>query len=222
MARARPGENPADLRRSLDDAGRAEHALPRLPGRTHAPESGLEHPVTAKADAKKRAKPQAAKRAPSPRARADQPKGDSEAASPEEGNDEDSESEDHEPEALGDEREVFDTEAEIVESEDADLDERREPSDERDPAAEIEYAGDRERERERDDNGEREGEPDADERGLARFDALQAYMREVQRHPLLSADEEHKLAVQYQKSQEGGLVGDREIAARLVTANLRL
>src|SRR6478735_5241714 len=208
MARARPGENPADLRRSLDDAGRAEHALPRLPGRTHAPESGLEHPVTAKADAKKRAKPQAAKRAPSPRARADQPKGDSEAASPEEGNDEDSESEDHEPEALGDEREVFDTEAEIVESEDADLDERREPSDERDPSAEIEYAGERERERERDD--------DPDERGLARFDALQAYMREVQRHPLLSADEEHKLAVQYQKNQ------DRDVAARLVTANLRL
>src|SRR6478752_1890980 len=214
MARARPGENPADLRRSLDDAGRAEHALPRLPGRTHAPESGLEHPVTAKADAKKRAKPQAAKRAPSPRARADQPKGDSEAASPEEGNDEDSEAEGHEPEAVGDEREVFDTEAEIVESEDADLDERREPSDERDPSAEIEYAGERERERERDDESEREADPD--ERGLARFDALQAYMREVQRHPLLSADEEHKLAVQYQKNQ------DRDVAARLVTANLRL
>ena len=41
-------------------------------------------------------------------------------------------------------------------------------------------------------------------------------MREVQRHPLLSADEEHKLAVQYQKTE------DREVAARLVTANLRL
>ena len=212
MAGSRLGENPADLRRSLDDAGRAEHALPRLPGRTHAPESGLEHPVTAKVDAKKRAKPQAAKRAPSPRARAEQPKGDSEAANPEEGNEEDSESDDREPEALGDDREVFDTEAEIVESEDADLDERREPSDERDPSAEIEYAG--ERERDRDEDGEREA--DADERGLARFDALQAYMREVQRHPLLSADEEHKLAVQYQKGQ------DRDVAARLVTANLRL
>src|SRR6185369_59886 len=198
IARARLGENPADPRRSLDDAGRAAHALPRLPGRTHAPQSGLEHPVTAKADAKKRAKPQAAKRTPSPRARAGQPSADSPAATPEEAAEEDSDSDDQEPEALGDEREVFDTEAEIVDSDETDLDGAREPSDERDP------------------------ESDPDERGLARFDALQAYMREVQRHPLLSADEEHKLAVQYQKSQQGGSVGDREVAARLVTANLRL
>ncbi|HYP99746.1 MAG TPA: RNA polymerase factor sigma-32 [Polyangiaceae bacterium] len=179
--------------------------------------------MTAKEDAKKRAKPQAAKRAQSPRARANQSQSEAEPASGEDvGEDPDTDSDDQEPEAVGDDRAVFDTEAEIVDSDETDSDERREPSDERDPAAEIEYAGDRERERERDDNGEREGEPDADERGLARFDALQAYMREVQRHPLLSADEEHKLAVQYQKSQEGGLVGDREIAARLVTANLRL
>jgi RNA polymerase sigma-32 factor len=178
--------------------------------------------VTAKADAKKRTKPQATKRAPSPRARADQPSGETETPHPEEGGDGEADSDDQEPEALADDRAVFDTEAEIVDSEDADLDETREPSDERDPAAEIEYAGDRERERDRDGDGERETEGDADERGLARFDALQAYMREVQRHPLLSADEEHKLAVQYQKSQEGGAVGDREVAARLVTANLRL
>ena len=176
--------------------------------------------MTAKADAKKRAKPQAAKRTPSPRARAGQPSADSPAATPEEAAEEDSDSDDQEPEALGDEREVFDTEAEIVDSDETDLDGAREPSDECDPAAEIEYAG--ERERERNDDGERETESDPDERGLARFDALQAYMREVQRHPLLSADEEHKLAVQYQKSQQGGSVGDREVAARLVTANLRL
>ena len=51
---------------------------------------------------------------------------------------------------------------------------------------------------------------------LTRYDALQTYMREVQRHPLLTPDEEHKLAVQYAKT------GDVDIAARLVTANLRL
>jgi RNA polymerase sigma-32 factor len=53
-------------------------------------------------------------------------------------------------------------------------------------------------------------------RGLARYDALQAYMREVRRHPLLTPDEEHKLAVEYAKTQ------DVDLAARLVTANLRL
>ncbi len=61
------------------------------------------------------------------------------------------------------------------------------------------------------------GELSADEPpGLARYDALQAYMREVRRHPLLSTEEEHTLAVEYAKSQ------DVDIAARLVTANLRL
>ena len=51
---------------------------------------------------------------------------------------------------------------------------------------------------------------------LTRVDALQTYMREVQRHQLLSPDEEHSLAVQYSKT------GDVNTAARLVTANLRL
>jgi RNA polymerase sigma-32 factor len=51
---------------------------------------------------------------------------------------------------------------------------------------------------------------------LARVDALQMYMREVQRHPLLSPPDEHRLAVHYAKS------GDVEAAAKLVTANLRL
>jgi RNA polymerase sigma-32 factor len=52
---------------------------------------------------------------------------------------------------------------------------------------------------------------------LGRFDPLSAYMREVQRHPLLSPDEEHRLAVSYHKDPE-----DLTAAARLVTANLRL
>jgi len=51
---------------------------------------------------------------------------------------------------------------------------------------------------------------------LARLDPMQQYLREVQRHSLLTADEEHKLAVQYVGS------GDVAAAARLVTANLRL
>ncbi len=52
---------------------------------------------------------------------------------------------------------------------------------------------------------------------VSRFDPLAAYMREVQTHKLLSPEEEHSLAVSYQKNPD-----DVEAAARLVTANLRL
>jgi len=51
---------------------------------------------------------------------------------------------------------------------------------------------------------------------IARYDALETYMREVQRHPLLSPEDEHRLAVEYSKT------GSVDLAARLVTANLRL
>ncbi|TMA20516.1 MAG: sigma-70 family RNA polymerase sigma factor [Deltaproteobacteria bacterium] len=54
------------------------------------------------------------------------------------------------------------------------------------------------------------------ERDLARADALQRYMAEVAKHPLLSREEEHRLAVKFSKTH------DPEIAYRLVTANLRL
>jgi len=54
------------------------------------------------------------------------------------------------------------------------------------------------------------------ERDLSRADALQRYMAEVSRHPLLSREEEHDLAVKFQKTR------DPELAYRLVTANLRL
>ncbi len=53
-------------------------------------------------------------------------------------------------------------------------------------------------------------------RDLAPLDALQRYMRDVERHPLLTREEEHDLAVRYVKS------GDLDAAYRLVTANLRL
>jgi RNA polymerase sigma-32 factor len=51
---------------------------------------------------------------------------------------------------------------------------------------------------------------------ITRSDPLQQYMSEVQRHSLLTPEEEHRLAVAYTKS------GDVDAAARLVTANLRL
>jgi RNA polymerase sigma-32 factor len=51
---------------------------------------------------------------------------------------------------------------------------------------------------------------------LTRVDPMQIYMREVQRHALLSPDDEHSLAVRYAKT------ADVDAAARLVTANLRL
>jgi RNA polymerase sigma-32 factor len=51
---------------------------------------------------------------------------------------------------------------------------------------------------------------------LARYDPLEAYMRDVQRYPLLSADEEKETALAYFEE------GDVDAAARLVTANLRL
>jgi len=51
---------------------------------------------------------------------------------------------------------------------------------------------------------------------LSRQDPLAAYMRDVQRYPLLTPEEEHSLAVTYAET------GDVKTAARLVTANLRL
>jgi RNA polymerase sigma-32 factor len=51
---------------------------------------------------------------------------------------------------------------------------------------------------------------------IERFDALQMYLREVQRHPLLTPEETHALAVKFLETQ------DATTAAHLVTANLRL
>src|SRR5213076_2191000 len=45
---------------------------------------------------------------------------------------------------------------------------------------------------------------------------MQAYMAEVHRHPLLTRDEEHALAIRYREQ------GDLAAAARLVASNLRL
>lgn len=54
------------------------------------------------------------------------------------------------------------------------------------------------------------------DRRLTRSDPLQAYMAEVGKHPLLTREEEHALAVRYQQT------GDVKAAYRLVAANLRL
>jgi RNA polymerase sigma-32 factor len=51
---------------------------------------------------------------------------------------------------------------------------------------------------------------------LARHDPLQAYMKEVQRYPLLSPEKEHELAVRYREKE------DLDAARDLITANLRL
>ncbi len=51
---------------------------------------------------------------------------------------------------------------------------------------------------------------------IERFDPLSAYLREVQRHPLLSPEETQSLAQKFVSTQ------DAAAAARLVTANLRL
>ena len=56
----------------------------------------------------------------------------------------------------------------------------------------------------------------AGEGGLVRYDPLRAYMAEVARHPLLSREEEHDLAVRYRET------GDVDAAYRLVASNLRL
>lgn len=52
--------------------------------------------------------------------------------------------------------------------------------------------------------------------GLRKYDAFTAYLSEVQRHKLLTPDEEHELAVRY------ATTADVKAAARMVTANLRL
>lgn len=57
---------------------------------------------------------------------------------------------------------------------------------------------------------------DKNEAALSRYDPMQAYLREVQRHPLLTPEQELALANKYYGT------GDVQAAHRLVTANLRL
>jgi RNA polymerase sigma-32 factor len=62
-----------------------------------------------------------------------------------------------------------------------------------------------------------EAEPQSDKSGgLVRYDPLQRYLAEIRKYPLLSREEEHRIALRYKEDQ------DLEAAYRLVTANLRL
>ncbi len=61
-----------------------------------------------------------------------------------------------------------------------------------------------------------EAADDRNDVALSRYDPMQAYLREVQRHSLLKPEEEHALATRYYQT------GDVAAAHRLVTANLRL
>ena len=54
------------------------------------------------------------------------------------------------------------------------------------------------------------------DRALVPKDSLAQYLSEIRRYPLLTAQEEHKIAVEYREK------GDLKAAYRLVTANLRL
>jgi RNA polymerase sigma-32 factor len=75
------------------------------------------------------------------------------------------------------------------------------------------------------ESGDAQGDSDASEASsgspaeagaIERFDALQTYLREVQRHPLLTPEQTHELSVRFLKTQ------DPAAAAQLVTSNLRL
>lgn len=59
-------------------------------------------------------------------------------------------------------------------------------------------------------------ERDASEKALVPYDPLQRYLMEIRRYPLLSREEEHRLAVEYKE------FGKVEAAYKLVTSNLRL
>jgi RNA polymerase sigma-32 factor len=61
-----------------------------------------------------------------------------------------------------------------------------------------------------------EPEPQSESGALVRYDSLQHYLAEIRKYPLLSRDEEHRLAVRFKEEH------DIEAAYRLVTANLRL
>jgi len=63
------------------------------------------------------------------------------------------------------------------------------------------------------DEAEQAEEPSG---ALVPFDALQRYLSEIRRYPVLTREEEHELAVQYKQ------FGDVEAAYKLVRANLRL
>src|SRR6059036_2602372 len=59
-------------------------------------------------------------------------------------------------------------------------------------------------------------EDESSKKALVPFDPLQRYLTEIRRYPLLTREEEHRLAVEYKE------FGNVEAAYKLVTSNLRL
>jgi RNA polymerase sigma-32 factor len=59
-------------------------------------------------------------------------------------------------------------------------------------------------------------EDESSEKALVPFDPLQRYLAEIRRYPLLTREEEHRLAVEFKE------FGNIEAAYKLVTSNLRL
>lgn len=67
-----------------------------------------------------------------------------------------------------------------------------------------------------DDQVDPKEEANASEKALVPYDSLQRYLMEIRRYPLLTREEEHRLAVEYKQ------FGNIEAAYKLVTSNLRL
>ena len=67
-----------------------------------------------------------------------------------------------------------------------------------------------------DDQVDPNEEADASGKALVPYDPLQRYLMEIRRYPLLTREEEHRLAVEYKQ------FGNIEAAYKLVTSNLRL
>ncbi|MBI2998178.1 MAG: RNA polymerase factor sigma-32 [Deltaproteobacteria bacterium] len=67
-----------------------------------------------------------------------------------------------------------------------------------------------------DDRVDPKEEAEAFEKALVPYDPLQRYLMEIRRYPLLTREEEHRLAVEYKQ------FGNIEAAYKLVTSNLRL
>jgi RNA polymerase sigma-32 factor len=114
-----------------------------------------------------------------------------------------------------------DPEAEAEEQDDeapvAEVDSRAEAESERDVESEPEAVDDEGAVRDSKALASWEAKESSDDKAsIARSDPLAAYLREVQKHPLLTAEETQSLAQDFVATQ------DAAKAARLVTANLRL
>jgi RNA polymerase sigma-32 factor len=151
-------------------------------------------PAPAKAPKKVKKSPNAEQREAAQQGEASEPEADEESSLDEAGDDE----------LAGEAGGAF--EAEVLDGSDEEDDELLESGSDEEPSSDTDH----------DDDGSVTAIERASD-AVSRFDPLSAYMREVQRHPLLSPDDEHRLAVDYHKNPE-----DLAAAARLVTANLRL